>query len=168
LLIAPGKSLIKQKEKIDTFIKEKNPFIISLNFIPQEIKANIAFITNIKRYNDLKNENQIQLYTTSNIENVQKEDKVLNYSTYLNNSEQYDNVTLMLLKVLIKLDIKKVNIAGFDGYNLETLDNYADEDLINLTKIKNFKNTNEAIKEELKELKKEISINFITTSLYEE
>lgn len=35
LVLASGKSIVEEEEKIHNFIKKENPFIISLNYIPQ-------------------------------------------------------------------------------------------------------------------------------------
>lgn len=43
----------------------------------------------------------------------------------------FDNVSLMILKLLMLNNIKKVNIAGLDGFSIVQTDNYVSSDLIN-------------------------------------
>lgn len=134
LIMAPGKSLKTEKDKIDKFITERNPFIISLNFMPEDFKENLAFITNVKRFGSLKDYSK-PLVITSNIENIPEHALVLNYSSYLNKSKMFDNVALMLLKLLIQIGVKKVYIAGLDGFSTIPTENYISNDLINTSKV---------------------------------
>ncbi|MEH7225935.1 hypothetical protein V7112_19155, partial [Bacillus sp. JJ1566] len=53
LIIAPGKSIEIQKNKINAFIRDYNPFIFSVNFIPDDFSINSVFISNIKRFDSL-------------------------------------------------------------------------------------------------------------------
>lgn len=165
LLLAPGKSLKEEKEKIDKFIDEEIPFIISLNFIPEEYSENMVFVTNIKRFSNL-NVYSAPLIVSSNIENIPKHALVLNYSSYLNNSKMFDNVALMLLKLFIKIGVKSVAIAGLDGFSPVAADNYVSNELINNAKVNEFDERNEIMSEELEKFSEKIDINFITKTLY--
>ena len=53
LIMAPGKSLSKEKDKISEFINSKKPYVLSLNFIPQDYDIDFAFISNMKRFSSL-------------------------------------------------------------------------------------------------------------------
>ncbi len=165
LLLAPGKSLKEEKEKIDKFIDEEIPFIISLNFIPEDYSENMVFVTNIKRFSNL-NVYSAPLIVSSNIENIPKHALVLNYSSYLNNSKMFDNVALMLLKLFIKIGVKSVAIAGLDGFSPVAADNYVSNELINNAKVNEFDERNEIMSEELEKFSEKIDINFITKTLY--
>lgn len=44
LLIAPGSSIVTYKEKIDDFVKQENPVIISINFVPELYNVDFAFL----------------------------------------------------------------------------------------------------------------------------
>lgn len=167
LLLAPGKSLSKEKDKIDEFIKHNNPYIISLNFIPESFEEDMVFITNLKRFSSL-NDYTAPLVVTSNIDNIPDGARVLNYSSYLNDSKMFDNVALMFLKLLINLGIKTVNIAGLDGFSPIASENYVSDELINNAKVaeSEFDERNEIMIAELKKFEKEININFLTKSYY--
>ena len=165
LLLAPGKSLKDEKEKIDKFIDEEIPFIISLNFIPEDYSENMVFVTNMKRFSNL-NVYSAPLIVSSNIENIPKHALVLNYSSYLNNSKMFDNVALMLLKLFVKIGVKSVAIAGLDGFSPVAADNYVSNELINNAKVNEFDERNEIMSEELEKFSEKIDINFITKTLY--
>ncbi len=165
LILAPGKSLKDDKSKIEDFINKENPFIISLNFIPEQYRENLVFVTNMKRFTSL-NDYSRPLVVSSNIEDIPKQALILNYSSYLNDSKMFDNVALMLLKLLIKINIKSVSIAGLDGFSPIATENYVSENLINNAKVSEFDERNDIMSEEISKFSEKIDINFITPTLY--
>ena len=165
LIMAPGKSLSKEKDKIFEFINSKKPYVLSLNFIPQDYDIDFAFISNMKRFSSLDDYDKPML-VTSNIENIPQKANVLNYSSYLNNSKMYDNAALMCLKLLINIGIKEVNIAGLDGFSNVQTENYVTSDLINNARENEFDERNEIMSKELKILRKDIKLNFLTKTQY--
>ena len=166
LILAPGKSLTREKEKINEFIKKENPFIISLNFIPKDYNENLVFVTNMKRFESLA-DYSMPLIVSSNIENIPQQAKIINFSSYLNNSKMFDNVALMLFKLLIKIGIKNVSIAGLDGFSNIPTENYVNNDLINNAKVNEFDERNAIMTNELNKIQDKININFITKTIYE-
>ncbi len=165
LILAPGKSLKEEKQKVDNFIEHENPFIISLNFIPEQYKENLVFVTNMKRFTSLSNY-MAPLVVSSNIEDIPPQALVLNYSSYLNDSKMFDNVALMLLNLFIKIGIKSVTIAGLDGFSPVATENYVSDDMINNAKVSEFDERNDIMSEEISKLSEKIDINFITSTLY--
>lgn len=165
LIMAPGKSLLKEFNKVNNFINDNNPFIISLNFIPKDYNIDYAFFSNMKRFFSVENYDKPML-VTSNIENIPAKANILNYSSYLNNSKMYDNAALMLLQLLINIGIKGVYIAGLDGFSNVPTENYVSNDLINTAKENEFDERNLIMSEELKELNHKVNLNFITKTLY--
>ena len=162
LVIAPGKTITTEYKKINNYIKQNNPFVISINFRPQDFKVNKVFIGNARRFSEQTNFKDV--IVTSNI----KTNKVplLNYGSYLNNSEMADNSALMLLKVLIKVGIKEVVFAGLDGFSNDK-NNYFSPDMVNNAKLgEEFDKRNDIMSTMLKQLSKHINIEIITTSLY--
>ncbi len=165
LVLAPGKSLTKEKDKITKFINKKKPFIVSLNFIPKDYNADLAFITNMKRFESL-DKYSTPLVISSNINVNVKNAKVINYSSYLNNSKMFDNVALMFFKVLNKISVKSINIAGLDGFSSVPSENYVENSFINNAKVDEFDKRNEIMAAELKKVSEYVKLNFITNSLY--
>ena len=165
LILAPGKSLSNERTKILDFIRAEKPYVISINFIPKDYSINVAFISNMKRFSSLDDYDKPML-VTSNIENIPPKANILNYSSYLNNSKMYDNAALMCLKLLTNIGIKRVNIAGLDGFSNVQTENYVSSDLINNARENEFDERNEIMSEELKEISKNIKLNFITRTMY--
>lgn len=160
LLIAPGKTIETHRSEIDNFILSKKPFVISLNFRPDTIKADKVFISNAKRFSEQKFLSNV--IVTSNIKSNLP---TLNYASYLNNSEMYDNSVLLFLTVLTKLGIRDVYAAGLDGFRNN--DNYADPTMINNAKLGEFDKRNDIMREMLQRFAKQIKVRFLTPSLYE-
>ena len=165
LIMAPGKTLSKEKDKIENFIKSQKPYILSLNFIPKDYNVDMAFISNMKRFSSLDNYDK-PLLVTSNIDNIPEKASVLNYSSYLNNSKLYDNAALMCLKLLKNIGIEEVNIARLDGFSNIQTENYVSSDLINNARENEFDERNYIMSEELKKISKNIRLNFITQTQY--
>jgi 4-hydroxy 2-oxovalerate aldolase len=167
LLLAPGKSLAQYKDQIVNFIKSKNPIIISSNFISDEFGCDYVFSSNMRRYSKLAERTDIKRIITSNIKETNNFNYKVNYSSFSSiHSDIVDNSGVMLLKLLLEVGVKEVDIAGMDGYTNEIIGNYFDKGLDY-----NFSNESEKrnslISRELKETMKKIKINFITPTLYE-
>lgn len=165
LILAPGKSLANELDKVKNFIDTHKPFVISINFLPDNIKTDLAFISNMKRFNSLTEIN-IPFIVTSNIDIEPPENAaIINYSSYLNSSSLADNATLMLLNLMKTIDIKKVDIAGFDGFSKDANDNYFSTSLIT-PPFKEIDKMNAIISEEINKLTEFINMNFITKTHY--
>lgn len=165
LILGPGRSIENEKDRILEFIEKNNPFIISLNFEPKDYKADLVFVTNIKRFLAL-GDTRATVMSTSNIEH--SSDLKINYSSYLNHSKMYDNVALMLFKLLMSTDIKSINIAGLDGFSTVANENYFSAELVNNSKLGDIDERNEVMKAEIRKVSKEIKVEFVTGSRYVE
>ena len=180
LVIGPGSTVSTEFNKIKKYIDGKiaesgknNLLIISINYIPNDIDVDAIFISNSKRYLQMstslaKNRYKYKIIATSNVTSKQSSfDYVLNYSGLIDgDAEIIDNSFIMLLKTLIRAQIKNVSVAGFDGYSEDKL-NFINPDM-EYTFIKDrTEQLNNYAKNKLSELSKDINVNFITTSLYE-
>ncbi len=131
LLIGPGKNIRLQGERVGDFIRRQNPVIISINYIPGEMKVHYVFITKSKRYLEMaeelleiKNEG-VELIVTSNVSAKGRLfDYVVSKEPLLEHNQRIkDNSFIMFLKILQACEIKTVWCAGFDGYSSNE-DNY--------------------------------------------
>ena len=118
LILAPGSTIIDEKEKIHKFIQEEKPVIISANFNPEGYKQHYVFCSNAMRYETLKEKRDSSCFLiTSNLLTVcDREENVLNF-TELSFDEMgtCDNCVIMLMKLLIKSGVEEAALAGFDG-----------------------------------------------------
>ena len=112
LILAPGKSIIRDMEMVKTYIKKHNPVVIGVNRSSEEYKYDYLFVTNEKRLVD-KPANVGKFIKTSNLHKILPETIQVNYSSYLaGNPIVCDNPTLMLLNLLVSMGIREVAVAG--------------------------------------------------------
>lgn len=166
LILAPGKSIIREKDTVKSYIENRNPVVIGVNRSSNEYKYDYLFVTNEKRLVD-KPANVGKFIKTSNLHKILSETIQVNYSSYLaENSIVCDNPTLMLLNLLTSMGIREVTIAGFDGFSPNPEDNYFAQGLSMGSSINSKVEKNHLVSEEVQGLQKRIKINFITESLY--
>ena len=163
LLIAPGMSIVREKEKIKSFIKEKNPVTVAVNCIPPDYGYDFVFSSNMRRYGDIRDESGAKRIVTSNMKGLEGWDYMLNFNSYaLSEPDLIDNSGLMFLNFLSQVMPSEVYIAGMDGYSTEG--NYfkqsADYDS------NTFHRRNEQIQIKLSEMAKTMKISMITESIY--
>ena len=136
LLLGPGNSIYDEREKINTYIKEKKPIVIAVNFLPEQYQVDYIFISNAKRYVQLsskicKLEKGISLIATSN---VTKASGVFDYKIQYSNllDEQaliIDNPMIMLTRLLHTFAIQTIAYAGFDGYTKSETSDYVNPNM---------------------------------------
>ncbi len=175
LILAPGKSLKTESERIKTYSEKESPLVIAVNFITDIIPVDVAFIGNLKRFSSIaqlidENDNLKKVIVTSNIR-TEKADKVvrINYSDYLNEDTIIaDNSGVMVLNLLQKLGVTDVALAGFDGFSVNRMDNYYKEDFVNSAPSDELLLRSNAIANRLQSLKQVMNIEFVTNSMYRE
>ena len=173
LIIAPGKSIELHHKQIQDFVKKQNPIIITINFINDDFVPDYVFMGNAKRYSQYFNkiyrkEYNVKIVCTSNItESNKKIDFKFNFNSLINEGNLIrDNAVLMLLKILIKMKIKKVSLAGFDGYSADNVTNYPGEYIQFLFHNDDVVLRNEEIKKAIAIIGRDIKLEFLTPSLY--
>ena len=172
LVIAPGKSIETHKMQIKNFIKDKNPVVITINFIDDNYEPDYVFMGNSKRYsqffNKIYSDCNVKVICTSNIsESNRTIDYTFNFNSLINDDNVIrDNPVLMLLNILINMKIEKVHLAGFDGYADDNVNNYPEEYIPFLYCNDQVVLRNEAIKKAIKSLENDISLELLTSSIY--
>jgi 4-hydroxy 2-oxovalerate aldolase len=174
LILAPGKSLELENDKIQKYIQIKQPLIFSINFIPEKINYDVLFVSNLKRFNNILSlidnidENKKVIFTSNITIKSKSNVYIVNYSDYLNdNSSISDNAGLMLMNLLYKIGVNRIALAGFDGFSLNRLENYYKDTLINNVEAEELLKKNEAISFKLSQLNKSMYIEFVTKSIYD-
>lgn len=170
LLLGPGKSVQNEKEKIQAFIKETSPVIISINYIPSSLKPDYVFITNSKRYVQQATSLSRGSYTTIATSNVTcangEFDFVLNAAPLLDlDADVIDNSFVMMLKALVRLGVKGVTLAGFDGYS-DKGTNYMHANMEYDFSKQKINYLNNYTVNFLESYKEHISVTFLTKSRY--
>lgn len=164
VIIAPGISINEESDKISDVISQENHCTIAINFKPEIFDCNYVFVSNLRRYEDLKNADDMKLIKTSNIINGETEGLVVNYSDLLNDVEAVeDNAAMMLIKILIDIGVKKIKLAGLDGYSLDIYDNYVKKDMAFMKNDSVMDAINCGMEKMLNRFAEVIDIEFVTT-----
>ncbi|XOI99623.1 aldolase catalytic domain-containing protein [Paenibacillus polymyxa] len=173
LVLAPGKSVVEYKDKIDGFIEAEKPVIISVQFLPNGIDSDFVFFSNRKRIGTLENElsdpnKQYKVIVTSNIGLKEFKNQFrINYSSLLNSFDRVkDNSTLMLLNLLDQINLKEVTFAGFDGYHKGSSGNYISGSMETYLDEEILLNINEEIRQFLNIFSEKVKVRSITPTLY--
>lgn len=171
LIIGPGKNIMLQKDRVEAYIKAKNPIVISINFDPEGYDSDYIFLSNSKRYVELSgrltgDNQEYEIIATSNVTKITGEfDYTIDYNSLIDESLAIsDSAFIMLLKLLIDLDIKECALAGFDGY-------VEGENFFNMSMEYAFVKNEPALlnrytEEALKVLRKNICFEFVTDTAY--
>ncbi len=176
LITGPGRSILKKKEEIKTFIGEKKPVRMSINTVFDDYGADYLFLSNSKRYMQICGRIEelisggMKIIASSNVTPAKgKFDFPVDYSSLIDEKSSIpDNSLPMLLKLLYRVGVKRVALAGFDGYSGEAKVNYYNEDMEYDFAHNYALQLNEYTAGIVRELKdKGMEISFLTESRYE-
>ena len=166
LILAPGKSIVTNREQIKKISESANTITIAVNFMGENYKPDYIFSSNMRRYGRIAGKTNAKCIITSNMKDADVYDYMVNFSSYASkNADIIDNSGLMLLRLLASLGVKQVMIAGMDGYSQQYNENYFDLQL-EYDFSNEFENRNMLIAEEMKAIQKQMKLSFITPSNY--
>lgn len=179
LLIAPGKSIIEEKEKVERYIKEKNPVLIGVNALNPEYTFDYLAVINAVRYNYAKEVYDQQFAATpkillSNIKTEPEADEIIiNFNRVVRRGwEHFDNAVIMVLRLMNVLHVKNVSIAGFDGFKHKYNESYADASLPTLNPDNKWDELNDEIRDMFRDFKQtvqnDMNIYFVTESIFQQ
>ena len=178
LLVAPGKSINAEEEKIKQFIAEENPVVIGVNAINPRYTYDYVFFVNSARYDYAASAYKKQFLETkhivlSNIKTTADENEIIfNFNRAIKRGWlHFDNAVICCLRLMNQLNIKNVAIAGFDGFKTKYNESYADESLPTLNPDNKWDELNEEIKDMfqgfVKSTQGKMNIEFVTESFFE-
>lgn len=174
VIVAPGKSIESEEEKIAKYIKDNNASVISINHVSDFFHNDYIFVSNKKRFEYWRDNVEFvnsQKIVTSNIE-IEEIDKI-SYVSFMRLIKcgwmHFDNATLLLLRLLDLLEVKSIMIAGVDGYSFK--DNYITDKVAVANSYEDPMELNRDMRSMLMDFAetrkhKDIDINFITKSRF--
>ena len=166
LLIAPGKSSIEENSIIIEVANNDNVVVISINHKYSEFMPDFVFISNLRRFRELVDEDKKKCIVTSNI---LSDDSYIRtgYRDLMNKEEAVsDNAGLMAIKFLSQFNINHIYLAGFDGYSHDENENYGKSEMTIITKNTVLDAMNIGMSKVLNEYSSLVDISFITTPKY--
>ncbi|MBO7110341.1 MAG: hypothetical protein J6W18_00165 [Bacteroidaceae bacterium] len=177
LLVAPGKTSIVDKEKIQDYICINNPIVVGINAVVPGYKYDYLFFVNPARYEYAKTSYPELFRATpkiilSNIKNIADEgETIIGFNSVIKRGwTHFDNAAICAFRLMDKLEVSNVAIAGFDGFQHKYNESYADVYLPSLNPDNKWDELNEEITEMFDDFKKNAStcknIYFVTESLF--
>jgi len=165
IILAPGSSILKAKELIKNR-RNADTVIIALNFLAEEYKPDYIFSSNMRRYINIEGKTNAKCITTSNMRGSIISDYKVNFASCISlETSIIDNSGLMLLRLLNNIGIKKVSIAGMDGYIGDKRNDYCYKELeYDFSKEANDRNCH--IEKDLQIIARNMEIDFITPTMY--
>ena len=173
LLLAPGKSLKTNQERIMELLEADDYFVASVNFIPPDPAVDMMFVSNMKRFRSMEElgkaaSNKTNIIVTSNISTTSAENRyIIDYSSYLNEEQCIsDNAGLMCINLLKKAGVKQIWLAGFDGFSPNLQENYYESSMYMDVETERLLNMNIATARKLTQLSTQMEIKYLTDSVY--
>lgn len=165
LVLAPGASITESRKVVEDYINDSRPIVVSANFMPDTYMVDYVFCSNAMRYSAMEEKVEAEkLLVTSNLLDVCEQDNMLNYMELcFDEKGKCDNCVIMIFRLLLRLGITKVAVAGFDGYQAGKC-NYAASYLT--SQHTKGVEENAIITERVVDIKKKMDIRFLTPSLY--
>ena len=174
MVLGPGRTIREYEDDINGYIRRERPVVLAINYIPGSNKLDYLFLTNSRRYLQMSSKltegdcRDIPIIATSNVMKAGGTfPYVVNYSGLIDETADIpDNSLVMLLKLLERIEVKNIALAGFDGYTPDTL-NYFDTNM-EYSFIKEKANSlNRYVQDFLRQYAKRTDTQFITPSKYE-
>lgn len=172
LLMAPGNHIITQKERVDRYLAEKHPFVIAVNFLPEEYQVDAVFMSNAKRYVQLSTQllksKDLITMATSNVTKAEgRFDYLFNYSSLLDEEAMIvDNPMIMLIRLLDGVGVEEIALAGFDGYTKAESPDYVNPNMAHTFSKSKALEINADVIQSLGRYAKPSQMQFVTETLY--
>lgn len=167
LLIAPGKSILADKQKIEEHAKRTDIFSIGLN-IHKEFDLDYILITRKEILQSVGDKDNV--IATSNISPKDYINmNIVNYANWIIKKDKvYDSSFVVAMKLMDFCGVKDIFLAGFDGFTSDINGNYYDMSMRHMFKEKQVKEYNEFYRMLIDSYRqKGIKITFLTASKYE-
>lgn len=167
LLVAPGKSIGKEMEKILDYMKMDDVISIGLNST-----LNVSFdylLTTRKDIYDKAVEEGKNIIVPSSVSKGGRGNvKILNYANWIEVDERtHDSSSVIAMNLLKACGVKSILLAGFDGFSVDINENYYDPNMRRPVKAEQAERRNTYYKGFIKQIAcSGIKITFITPSMY--
>lgn len=169
LLIAPGKSILEYREKINGVMALNDVISIGLN-LTADFAVNYHLTTRQDVYEKALLDGKA-VVTTSNVSKGTRGNvKVLNYKNWIEISDgrTHDSSSVIALNLLKACGVNEVYLAGLDGFMVNINENYADNNLRRPVTIEQVERRNAYYKKFITNMASTgMKVTFVTPSKYE-
>lgn len=169
LLIAPGKSVVKAINEIKNISENEEVISIGLN-CSMDLQLDYLLTTRKEIYDQAQKDCQRIIAPSSITKGGRGNVYVLDYKNWIEVDDiTHDSSSVIAFNLLKACRVKKIMLAGFDGFSVNINDNYFDLNLRRPVKADQAEKRNRYYKDFIKRIKDSgIEIQFITPSLYEQ
>lgn len=178
LLIAPGKASNTEKDRLKKYIAENHPVVIGVNAVNTNYQFDYLFFINTVRYNYAREVYPQQFKDTTKIllssikTKPDEKEMIVNFNRVIKRGWIYfDNAVIDMLRLLDKVHVKDIALAGFDGFKHEYNESYADASLPTLNPDNQWDKLNEEITDMFRDFRAStettMQIRFMTDSIFD-
>jgi 4-hydroxy 2-oxovalerate aldolase len=175
LLIGPGRTTLDEFEKVQAYIDQHNPVVIFVNALNSLYKGDYLFLISSIRYDYAREVYKEQFKSVKKIllSNIKREaladEYIVNYERVIKRGWVYfDNAIITCLRLMNRLSVKKIGVAGLDEFKTAYNESYADKFLPTLTTEHDYNTLNEEIQSILNDFlattNDSMQIDFVTTT----
>ena len=167
LLIAPGKSILEEKARINELLGDKEIISISLNN-SSVFSTDYVFATRLDELKKAQDGKRRVITTTALTEGAEEDLFVIDYKKWVSiEGETQDSSGVLALKLLTACGAKELLLAGFDGFSTNMNLNYFDKTMRRPVTEEQAAKRNVYFHDLVVRLRNRIGITFVTRSLYE-
>ena len=176
VLIAPGKTSSTNWKQITEYIQRENAIVIGINAINPNYTFDYLYLMNTVRYDYAKEVypkqfNAVQKILLSNIKTLPDDKEIIvNFNRVIKRGwEHFDNAVINALRLLDRLHVQNVSLAGVDGFKHKYNESYADAALPTLNPDNKWDELNEEIDDMFRNfrLSSGMKISFLTESIFD-
>lgn len=167
LLVAPGKSILSAKSKIEHISYAEDVITIGLNTLMDCIDYLIATRRDI--YDEAVKAGRNVIVCSNISKGGRGNVKILNYANWIEADERtHDSSSVIALNLLKICNVKEILLAGFDGFFVDINENYFDPNMRHPVNAKQVESRNKFFKGFMERIRASgNSIHFVTPSIYE-
>lgn len=177
LLVAPGKSIDTDYERIQEYISANKPVVIGVNAINPRYDYDFLLFVNRVRYDYAKEvySDKIKAVPHILLSNISTkpsdEEYIINFNRVIKRGwVHFDNAVINALRLLVHLKVENISIAGFDGFKHRYNESYADASLPTLNPDGKWDELNDEITDMYRDFRETegrgCRVKFITESIF--
>lgn len=177
LLLAPGKTIVSEQEKVKMYIEKEKPIVIGINALHPDYDCDYLFLISAVRYEYAKEVYSDKFKNTKKIllscikTEADDNEMIINFSRVVKYGwEHFDNAVINCLRLMDKLHVNEVAVAGFDEFLNEYNESYADSGLPTLNPDNHWDDLNKEIMDMFKDFKNQVGnmrVEFVTSSMFD-
>lgn len=167
ILIAPGKSILDASTTIRHSIMKNDVVSISLNNW-ELFTTDYIFVTRRDVFNKVKTLGKKVITTTSITDKCDNTIEVIDYEKWvLSDGEVQDSSGIVVINLLVECGVSEIVLAGFDGFHVNVNKNYFDKRMNHPITAEQAEQRNAFFSKYLSNIKKNVSVSFLTKSMYD-